>query len=35
MGQANSLWLYHNDIGEIIYRAIQELAAARTPAIAA
>ncbi len=25
-GQANSLWLYHNDIGAIIYRAIQELA---------
>ena len=24
-GQANSLWLYHNDIGAIIYRAIQEL----------
>ena len=34
-GQANSLWLYHNDIGEIIYRAVQELAAGRTPAIAA
>ena len=25
-GQANSLWLYHNDIGAIIYRAIHELA---------
>ncbi len=25
-GQANSLWLYHNDIGAIIYRAIDELA---------
>ncbi|GEP56372.1 hypothetical protein [Reyranella soli] len=24
-GQANSLWLYHNDIGAIIYRAIHEL----------
>lgn len=24
-GQANSLWLYHNDIGEVIYRAVQEL----------
>ena len=34
-GQANSLWLYHNDIGEIIYRAIHELAASPTAAIAA
>jgi hypothetical protein len=25
-GQANSLWLYHNDIGAIIYRAIDKLA---------
>lgn len=25
-GQANSLWLYQNDIGAIIYRAIHELA---------
>lgn len=24
-GQANSLWLYHNDIGAIIYRAVHEL----------
>jgi hypothetical protein len=24
-GQANSLWLYHNDIGQVIYRAIQDL----------
>jgi hypothetical protein len=32
-GQANSLWLYHNDIGAIIYRAIDELA--RHPAQAA
>ena len=24
-GQANSLWLYHNDIGAMIYRAIHEL----------
>lgn len=24
-GQANSLWLYHNDIGAVIYRAIHEL----------
>jgi hypothetical protein len=26
-GQANSLWLYQNDIGAIIYRAIQDLPA--------
>jgi hypothetical protein len=32
-GQANSLWLYHNDIGAIIYRAIHELA--RHPAATA
>lgn len=32
-GQANSLWLYHNDIGAIIYRAIHELA--RAPAAVA
>jgi hypothetical protein len=32
-GQANSLWLYHNDIGAIIYRAIHDLA--RHPAEAA
>ena len=32
-GQANSLWLYHNDIGAIIYRAIDELA--RHPAATA
>ena len=32
-GQANSLWLYHNDIGAIIYRAIHELA--RHPAAVA
>lgn len=32
-GQANSLWLYHNDIGAIIYRAIHELA--RPPAAVA
>ncbi|MFZ5779441.1 MAG: hypothetical protein ACOY4R_04425 [Pseudomonadota bacterium] len=31
-GQANSLWLYHNDIGEIIYRAIQELRDGAGPA---
>lgn len=24
-GQANSLWLYHNDIGAVIYRAVREL----------
>jgi hypothetical protein len=24
-GQANSLWLYHNDIGAVIYRSIHEL----------
>jgi len=34
-GQANSLWLYHNDIGEIIYRAIHELAPGPRAAIAA
>ena len=27
VGQANSLWLYHNDIGAIIYRAIDGLSA--------
>ena len=32
-GQANSLWLYHNDIGAIIYRAIHDLA--RHPATTA
>lgn len=32
-GQANSLWLYHNDIGAIIYRAIHDLE--RHPAITA
>lgn len=34
-GQANSLWLYHNDIGAIIYRAIAELAHHPTAAVAA
>jgi hypothetical protein len=24
-GQANSLWLYHNDIGAVVYRAIQSI----------
>jgi hypothetical protein len=28
-GQANSLWLYQNDIGAVIYRAIHELMAER------
>jgi hypothetical protein len=32
-GQANSLWLYHNDIGAIVYRAIQDLE--RQPAVQA
>src|SRR5260370_20804233 len=32
-GQANSLWLYQNDIGDVIYRAIhrREAALARPP----
>jgi hypothetical protein len=36
-GQANSLWLYQNDIGGVIYRAIHERVAERaaTPAVAA
>lgn len=34
-GQANSLWLYQNDIGAMIYRAIQALLPAKAPAIAA
>ena len=34
-GQANSLWLYHNDIGAIIYRAIHELMHQPTAAVAA
>ena len=34
-GQANSLWLYHNDIGATIYRAIHEPARQPAPAIAA
>jgi hypothetical protein len=34
-GQANSLWLYHNDIGEVIYRAIHQLASRPSAAIAA
>jgi hypothetical protein len=33
-GQANSLWLYHNDIGAIIYRAIHEQARASATAAA-
>jgi cation diffusion facilitator CzcD-associated flavoprotein CzcO len=33
-GQANSLWLYHNDIGAVIYHAIHELLS-RTSAKAA
>jgi hypothetical protein len=34
-GQANSLWLYHNDIGAIIYRAIDELTRQPATAVAA
>jgi hypothetical protein len=34
-GQANSLWLYQNDIGAVIYRAIQELVREAPAAIAA
>ena len=34
-GQANSLWLYHNDIGAIIYRAIDELTRQSAAAVAA
>lgn len=34
-GQANSLWLYHNDIGGVIYRAIHDVVRAPPAAIAA
>jgi hypothetical protein len=34
-GQANSLWLYQNDIGAVIYRAIHELLRHPAAAIAA
>jgi hypothetical protein len=34
-GQANSLWLYQNDIGAVIYRAIRELVREAPAAIAA
>ena len=34
-GQANSLWLYQNDIGGVIYRAIHELARQPAAAVAA
>ena len=34
-GQANSLWLYQNDIGAVIYRAIHELMRKPAAAIAA
>jgi hypothetical protein len=34
-GQANSLWLYHNDIGALIHREIQLLLKETTAAIAA
>jgi hypothetical protein len=34
-GQANSLWLYQNDIGAVIYRAIHELLRQPAAAIAA
>jgi hypothetical protein len=31
-GQANSLWLYQNDIGAVVYRGVQEyLDAAKKP----
>jgi len=31
-GQANSLWLYQNDIGAVIYRAVQALLPGKAPA---
>lgn len=34
-GQANSLWLYQNDIGAVIYQAIQALLREPAPAMAA
>lgn len=34
-GQANSLWLYQNDIGALIYRAIQAISTERPKAAAA
>lgn len=34
-GQANSLWLYQNDIGAVIYRAVRELTQKEPAAIAA
>jgi hypothetical protein len=34
-GQANSLWLYQNDIGAVIYRAIHDLLPAGAPAATA
>ncbi|WP_332054362.1 hypothetical protein [Reyranella sp.] len=34
-GQANSLWMYQNDIGAVIYREIQLLAEERQTAVAA
>jgi hypothetical protein len=34
-GQANSLWMYHNDIGAVIYRRIQEMLVEAPDAVAA
>jgi hypothetical protein len=34
-GQANSLWLYQNDIGAVIYRTIQAMSEQRSAAVAA
>jgi hypothetical protein len=34
-GQANSLWLYQNDIGAVIYRAIHEFVREAPAAVAA
>jgi hypothetical protein len=34
-GQANSLWLYQNDMGALIYRAIQAMLAGTATAVAA
>ena len=34
-GQANSLWLYQNDMGALIYHAIQAMLDETKPAVAA
>jgi hypothetical protein len=34
-GQANSLWLYQNDMGALIYHAIQVMLASLQTAVAA